>query len=204
MRCSLHGKAGGAVAHQAARADAGVSRMLLWWAWAGGAAELQRQLITSSSPGFSGGVRSGVRAAAAALATACGLCRARTDAAVGAGADGGKEPADKAAAAAAAAPKTLQPEAPVPVLDGLTATLLDEAMLRGEPLLKPYWDRRHAMQASCAAYVSENQQLLEVRSLWPQSCRATDIRTITVVSGHQCTLTSVCLPNDRPQSAASS
>lgn len=185
MRCSLHGKAGGAVAHQAARADAGVSRMLLWWAWAGGAAELQRQLITSSSPGFSRGVRSGVRAAAAAaLASACGLCRGRTDAAVGAGADGGKEPADKAAAAAAAAPKTLKPEAPVPVLDGLTATLLDEAMLRGEPLLKPYWERRHAMQASCAVFVSENQQLLEVRSLWPQSCRATDIRTTTFFSGH--------------------
>lgn len=180
MRCSLRGKAGSAVAHQAARADAGVSRTLLWWAWAGGAAELQRQLITDASPGFSYGVRAGLRAAMAAAASACGRHRGAKDAASGdaAGGDGSKKPADTKAAAAAA-PSTLKPEVPVPVLDGLTATLLDEAMLRGEPLLKPYWAGRHAMRASCAAYITSNQQLLEVR-LW--SCRAPD-------SWHACATT---------------
>ena len=160
MRYSLHGKAGGAVAHQAARADAGVSRTLLWWAWAGGAAELQRQLITHAAPGFSYGVRSGLRAAALAAASACGLCRrVASDGAAGDKAGGDAEK-DKAVTAA---PKTLaKPEAPVPVLDGLTATLLDEAMLRNEPLLKPYWAGRHAMRASCATCVTDNQQLLEV------------------------------------------
>ena len=164
MRCSLHGKAGSAVAHQAARADAGVSRTLLWWAWAGGAAELQRQLITAAAPGFSYRLRSGLLAAAAAAASACGLRRGAKDDAAGdaVGGDNEKKPADKAAAAAAIA-KTTITEAVVPVLDGLTATLLDEAMLRNEPLLEPYWSGRHGMRASCAAYVTDNQQLLEVR-----------------------------------------
>jgi hypothetical protein len=152
------------VAHQAARPDAGVSRTLLWWAWAGGAAELQRQLITDPSPGFSHGVRLGLRVAAAAAVSACGLGRGHENAA-----DSEKKPEDKAAAAAATKAKTLKPEAPVPVLDGLTATLLDEAALRGEPLLKPYWAGRHAMRASCAAYVTDNQRLLEV-SFW-RGCR---------------------------------
>lgn len=155
--CSLKGKAGSAVAYQAARPDAGVSRTFLWWAWKGGAPELQAQLTAPPAAKWTG--FSACLKAAAAAASACGVRRSNAET------DMEK---DNKPAAKAAAPK----RPPVPVLDGLTATLLDEAMLRGEPLLAPYWAGRHSLQGGCGAYVTGNQQLLEVHCMAELCCRS--------------------------------
>lgn len=144
LLCSLRGKAGGAVAHAAAGADAGVSRTLLWWAWSGGASELQRQLIIppAANPKASLGAR-----ISAALA---GLQRRRT------ATDANAEPAEEALQQPA--------QAPVPVLDGLMATLLDEAALRGDPALAPYWRSRHGLRGDCATLINGSRPLLEVHA----------------------------------------
>lgn len=45
----LHSKQG-VVVHTASRPDAGVARMLLWWAWAGGLPDLQAKLLPPPPP----------------------------------------------------------------------------------------------------------------------------------------------------------
>jgi hypothetical protein len=52
----------------------------------------------------------------------------------------------------------------VPVLDGLMATSLDEAALRGDPTLAPYWRSRHGLRGDCAALIAADRPLLEVRN----------------------------------------
>lgn len=132
------------MAHHAAHSDAGVSRTFLWWAWRGGADELQALLMAPPAAKLAG-FSARLKAAAAAAASACGWRRSVVV-------------DEKDMAAKAAPPK--QP--PVPVLDGLTATLLDEAMLQNEPLLAPYWAARHGLRGGCGAYITGNQGLLEV------------------------------------------
>jgi hypothetical protein len=132
------------VAHAAARPDAGVSRTLLWWAWSGGASELQRQLIVPPAAKLKGGLR-------ARLAAVAGLRWKRK--AAKPDADATKEALQQPA------------QAPVPVLDGLMATLLDEAALRGDPALAPYWRSRHGLRGDCAALINSSRPLLEVGAL---------------------------------------
>lgn len=129
------------MAHAAAGADAGVSRTLLWWAWQGGATELQRQLIGPAAA--KAGVRARLMAAMASLRCRWGAKAADT-----------KPPKEA----------EQQEQAPVPVLDGLMATTLDEAALRGDPALASYWRSRHGVRGDCAALINANRPLLEVPS----------------------------------------
>lgn len=72
---------------------------------------------------------------------------------------GGKQGEDVAAGSdATAAPPVLR----VPMLDGLTATMLDEMILRGEPQLRKYWSVRHAASPDCSRHILDNRKEIEV------------------------------------------
>lgn len=140
MPCSLQHSRGSAVAHHAGRADAGVARTFLWWAWSGGVPELQAKLMPAAAP-------VPIMTRAKALAARLWRC-GRAEAAAG---DAAEEK-----------PVAVAKPAVVPCLDGLTATMLDEAMLRGEPMLAPYWAARHSLRGACSAFVTSRTAQLEV------------------------------------------
>lgn len=56
----------------------------------------------------------------------------------------------------------------LPMLDGLTATMLDEEILRGEPQLKHYWSSRLAAKNSCSQHITEHRAAVEVPYTSPE------------------------------------
>lgn len=68
--------------------------------------------------------------------------------------------------AASVPPLTEKPkELGIPMLDGLTATMLDERILRGEPQLQSYWSERLSADPKCSLHITEHRKLVEVGAL---------------------------------------
>lgn len=66
-------------------------------------------------------------------------------------------------ATASALPLTKKPkELGIPMLDGLTATMMDERILRGEPQLQSYWSERLSADTKCSRHITDHRKLVEV------------------------------------------
>jgi hypothetical protein len=49
-----------------------------------------------------------------------------------------------------------------PMLDGLSAVMLDEKILRSEPHLRKYWEGRQDIDTACSKHITEQWTLVEV------------------------------------------
>jgi hypothetical protein len=147
---------GRVVAHTAQLPDAGLSRAWLWWAWNQGSEGMNKLLAPPPPPRSA---RAAERAGGAAgklkqlLGRRLHALSARLRRRKG-GAEADEEDRQR----------EKQPRL-APVFDGLLTTVVEEAVLRGEPLLAGYWRAYDALDgAGCRAAVEgPDVQLIQVR-----------------------------------------
>jgi len=159
---------GRCVAHVARLPDTGLNRVFLWWVWNQGSDGMRVLLAPPPPPPTeaaageevgAGAVRSALRRAGAAVrgALACG----RRKQAGGEGVSAGDEKADGGRTV------TKERHQLSPVLDGLLTTLLEEHMLRSEPLLSSYWSAYESLDgAGCRAVRERDVGLVQVSGGW--------------------------------------